>query len=188
VFGTFRKNRVCPAELAGSLDNRFRRWFQDPLKILGPFIREGMSVMDVGCGPGFFTLDMARLVGTAGRVTACDLQGGMLRKLMNKIRGTELETRIALHQCREDRLGVEALGQFDFVLLFYVVHEVPDQARLFSEVISCLKPGGRVFVVEPPIHVSKKEFEKTVETAEKTGLKVIRKPDVFFSKTVLLEK
>jgi hypothetical protein len=48
------KNRVCPVELAGSLDNRFRRWIQNPYKILSPYVKEGMKVLDVGCGPRFF--------------------------------------------------------------------------------------------------------------------------------------
>ncbi len=50
------KNRVCPVERAGNLDNRFRRWIQNPRKILGPYMREGMTVLDLGCGPGFFLL------------------------------------------------------------------------------------------------------------------------------------
>ncbi|NNK85219.1 MAG: SAM-dependent methyltransferase, partial [Desulfobacterales bacterium] len=66
--------RVCPVERAGTLDNRFRRWLQNPQTILQPYIEAGMTVLDLGCGPGFFTLDMAQMVGQAGRVFACDLQ------------------------------------------------------------------------------------------------------------------
>jgi ubiquinone/menaquinone biosynthesis C-methylase UbiE len=93
------KNRVCPVKRAGSLDNRFRRWLQDPQKILRPYIKEGMTVLDVGCGPGFFTVDMALMVGKSGRVIAADLQAGMLQKLREKIQETELEECIVLHKC-----------------------------------------------------------------------------------------
>ena len=86
-----RRNRVCPVERAGSLDNRIRRWLQNPRKILEPYIKEGMTVLDVGCGPGFFSIEIAQLVGKSGRVIAADLQEGMLQKLRDKIRGTELE-------------------------------------------------------------------------------------------------
>jgi 2-polyprenyl-3-methyl-5-hydroxy-6-metoxy-1,4-benzoquinol methylase len=48
------RNRVCPVELAHSLDNTLRRWLQNPQRILAPYIQEGMTVLDVGCGPGFF--------------------------------------------------------------------------------------------------------------------------------------
>ncbi len=64
---------VCPVERAGSLDNRIRRWLQDPQKILGPYIEEGMTILDIGCGPGFFSIDMAQMVGKSGRVIASDL-------------------------------------------------------------------------------------------------------------------
>jgi ubiquinone/menaquinone biosynthesis C-methylase UbiE len=74
------KNRVCPTAIAGYLDNRFRRWFQNPRKILGPYIKEGMTVLDLGCGPGFFSIDIAQMVGKSGRVIASDLQVGMLHK------------------------------------------------------------------------------------------------------------
>jgi ubiquinone/menaquinone biosynthesis C-methylase UbiE len=86
-------NRVCPVGLADSLDSRIRRWLQDPQKILFPFVRQGMTVLDIGCGPGFFSIELAKMVGRTGRVISADLQDGMLRKLSAKIRGTELMRR-----------------------------------------------------------------------------------------------
>ena len=135
------KNRVCPVERSGSLDNMFRKWFQNPRKILAPHVREGMTVMDIGCGPGFFTVEMAFMIGESGHVIACDLQEGMLDKLRNKIRGGELESRIVTHLCQTGRLGVTE--EVDFALAFYMVHEVPDKEGFFAEVYSVLKPGGR---------------------------------------------
>jgi len=61
------RNRVCPVDLSGGLDNIFRRWLQNPQKILLPHVKEGMAALDFGCGPGFFTLAMAELVGPTGR-------------------------------------------------------------------------------------------------------------------------
>ncbi len=49
-----RNNHVCPVEEAGILDNKFRRWLQKPQKIVSPYIEEGITVLDIGCGPGFF--------------------------------------------------------------------------------------------------------------------------------------
>src|SRR4030042_5592495 len=108
-----RKNRVCPVALAGSLDNKLRRWVQNPRRILGPYIKEGMTVLDLGCGPGFFTIDIAQMVGKSGRVIGSDSQEGMLQKLRDKIHGTELEERIMLHQCQNNRIGVSE--NVDFV-------------------------------------------------------------------------
>lgn len=180
------RNRICPVELAGSLDNRLRRWFQNPRKILAPHVRDEMTVMDIGCGPGFFTLEMARMVGNSGRVIACDLQEGMLEKLRSKVRGSELEGRIVPHLCQSGRLGVtEAV---DFALAFYMIHEVPDKDGLFAEVYSVLKPKGRFLVVEPPFHVSKAEFEETVRKVLHAGFEMMSRPKVTFSRTALFGK
>lgn len=178
--------RVCPVERAGSLDNGIRRWLQNPRKILGPYIEEGMTVLDLGCGPGFFSIDMARMVGKSGRVIATDLQEGMLRKLRDKIQGTELEERITLHRCAEDRIGMA--DKVDFVLAFYMLHEVPDQRGLFKELGSILKPNGKVLVVEPPLHVPRKAFEETVGKAVEAGFTPLESPRVFLGKTALMGK
>ena len=50
------RNRVCPVELANSFDSKIRKWLQNPRKILSPYIKEGMTVLDIGCGPGFFSM------------------------------------------------------------------------------------------------------------------------------------
>jgi ubiquinone/menaquinone biosynthesis C-methylase UbiE len=181
-----RKNRVCPVEISGSLDNRFRRWLQNPRKILAPYIREGMTVLDFGCGPGFFSMDMAQMVGKSGRLIASDLQEGMLQKLRNKISGTELEDRIRLHKCQENSIGLSE--KVDFVLAFYMVHEIRDQEAFFKEIAAILKPNGQVLIVEPPFHVSKKAFEETIGAARRVGLTPTDGPKMLLSKTVVLRK
>jgi ubiquinone/menaquinone biosynthesis C-methylase UbiE len=181
-----RNNRVCPVEIAGSFDNSIRRWLQNPQKILRPYIEEGMTVLDIGCGPGFFSLDMAQMVGEFGRVIASDLQEGMLQKVRDKIKGTEFEKRITLHKCEENKIGV--LEHVDFVLLFYVAHEIQNKEDLFNEIGTILKPKGHILIVEPPFHVSKAAFEKTVNKARDTGFTDVEGPKMLFSKTVILKK
>jgi ubiquinone/menaquinone biosynthesis C-methylase UbiE len=178
------KNRVCPVERAGRLDNRFRRWFQNPRKILSPYIEEGMTVLDLGCGPGYFSVDLAQMVGRSGRVIASDLQEGMLRRLRDKIQGTDLEERIIVHKCEPNKIGWSK--QVDFVLAFYVMHEIPDQRGLFRELTSILSPTGQVLVVEPPFHVSKSDFLETIRKAQDVGFKPHEGPKVLFSKTAIL--
>jgi 2-polyprenyl-3-methyl-5-hydroxy-6-metoxy-1,4-benzoquinol methylase len=52
-------NRVCPVEKAKHLDSFFRKILQNPQKILRKYINKGMTVLDFGCGPGFFTIEIA---------------------------------------------------------------------------------------------------------------------------------
>lgn len=178
--------RICPVERAGSLDNRIRRWLQDPQKILGPYVEEGMTILDIGCGPGFFSIDMAQMVGKSGRVIASDLQEGMLQKLRDKIQGTQLEERITLHKCEENKIGVSE--EVDFIVAFYMIHEIPNQEEFFNEIGSVLKPNGQVFIVEPPFHVSKTAFEETVRKARDAGFTDGERPKVLLSKAVILKK
>ncbi|MDD5772666.1 MAG: methyltransferase domain-containing protein, partial [bacterium] len=85
-----------------------------------------------------------------------------------------------------DKIGI--LENVDFVLAFYVVHEIPDQKGFFNEIRSILKPDGKLFIVEPPFHVSKPAFEEMVEKARNAGFIPIERPKVLFSKAVILRK
>ena len=179
-----RQPYVCPAELAGTLDNGLRKLFHKPRKILEPYIYEGMTVLDLGCGPGYFTEELARLAGEGGRVIAADLQQKMLEKMAGKVRGTSFEKRIEAHLCKSDRIGIPF--KVDFILAFWMIHEVPDQMRMFREMKSILNPGGRIFIIEPKIHVTKKAFINMLANLESAGLAIIERPKVSVSRSVLL--
>jgi len=180
------KPLVCPVALAGHLDGRLRKLLHNPRKLLKPFIKEGDTVLDLGCGPGFFTLPMAMLTGKRGRVIAADLQQGMLDMVKRKAEHTDLQERIVLHKCEENGTGIRE--QVDFILLFYMVHEVPDQKGFFIDMHMITKPNGSILVVEPPVHVSKKAFRRTLETAEEAGFTVLPGPGLMLDKTALLTK
>jgi len=179
-----RRPYVCPTELACSLDNIFRKAVHNPRKLLDPYISKNMTVLDLGCGPGYFTTDLARLVGEEGRVIAADLQQGMLEKVLRKVTGTDLERRIKIHKCQDNKIGVAE--KLDFVLAFWMVHEVPDQQSLFLELKSVLKPNGRIWIIEPKIHVKESSFRKMISLCESAGFEVIERPKVSLSRTVML--
>jgi ubiquinone/menaquinone biosynthesis C-methylase UbiE len=174
------RNRVCPVEFAGSLDSTIRRWLQNPQKIVGPYVKAGMVVLDVGCGPGFFSIEMAKMVGPNGKVISADLQQGMIDKLASKIKGTSAEKRIALVKC--DKNAINVSETVDFILTFYMVHEVPDKDAFFRQLHDVLKVEGRYLIVEPKLfHVSKAEFLATIQRAEKNGFRANPGPKLPFS-------
>lgn len=176
--------RICPVERAGGLDNAVRRLLQNPQRLLGPYIKKGMTVLDLGCGPGFFSTEIAKMLGESGKVIAADLQEGMLEKVNKKIKGTDLEHRIKIHKCEDEKIGVTEI--VDFVLAFYMIHEVPNQDKLFGELKSILKPDGKIYIIEPKFHVSKNSFEDMIKRITSIGLDIIDRPKVFLSRTVLL--
>jgi ubiquinone/menaquinone biosynthesis C-methylase UbiE len=181
-----QSNKVCGVERAGALDIRIRKLFHDPQKILKHYIVEGMTVLDTGCGPGFFTMEMAKMVGRSGKVTAADLQEGMLEIVKKKIVKSGLQNVIELHKCQNDKIGLSK--EFDFILIFYMLHEVPDQTAFLKEIHSLLKSGGKVLISEPKFHVSKKDFNSSKELLKNIGFHIVAEPDVFFSRSVLLKK
>lgn len=180
------KNRVCPVKKASSFDSKLRNFLQNPNKILKPYVREGMIVLDFGCGSGYFSIPMANMVSRTGKVISADLQSGMLGLLRSKIKGKDIAERILLHKCEKDSIGLNE--EVDFVLAFYVVHEVLDQRRFFKELKSLLKPNGRVLIVEPKMgHVSYEEFVESVYRAKRVGLTPIEHPKILFSHSTVLQ-
>lgn len=176
---------VCPWWLGPPLASPLRRLLQDPAALLAPFVKDGMTVLEPGPGMGFFTLELARLVGPQGRVVCVDLQPRMLEGLRRRVRtaglGQRVETRLA---------GPGALdglaGQVDFVLAFAVVHELPDQNVFFREMRAVLKPQGLLLLAEPKFEVGLGRFEPTVLAASAAGFSSREGPRVWGSRTAIL--
>ena len=190
-MNTKEHTHICPAWGAGGLDNSLRKITQNPQKILKPYIREGMTVLDVGCGPGFFSVEMAKMLnGSSGKVIAADIQQKMLDKISKKITGTPYEQRIQLHKSDFDSIarGLIPLSSVDFVLAFWMIHEVSNQRSFLDELASLLKPDGLFFIVEPKFHVPKKAYNAMIDTLKEIGFTVVDTPKVFFSRAVVLKK
>jgi len=183
------EHHVCPVWVGYLLASPIRKILQDPRKILGPHVAVGMRVMDIGCAMGFFSVPLARLVGQDGCVVCLDLQQKMLDVLQRRARRAHLAGRVETRLCGSDSLGVPDLaGQIDFALAFGVVHEVVDPVRLFSEIHSVLKPGGRVLVAEPKGRVTERSFQESLATAGGNGFHSVAVPNISRSYAVVLER
>ncbi len=180
-------HHVCPWWIGYFLLNPIRRFGQNPKRVLGDYVQTGMTVLEVGCAMGFFTLDLARMVGAGGRIVAVDLQSRMIAALKRRARRAGLDDRIEARVCPHDSLDVGDLsGCVDFALAFAVMHEVPDQARLMAELREAVRNGALVLVAEPAGHVTRDKFEATVTIAEAAGFSVIGRPTVARSRSVVL--
>jgi ubiquinone/menaquinone biosynthesis C-methylase UbiE len=181
--------KLCPIWIGYVLACPLRRWFQNPEKILAPYIREGMKVLDIGCAMGFFSLPLARMVGEKGRVICVDMQEKMIMSLEKRAGKLGLSHRIESRICTQHDLGLHDMRQeIDFALAFAVIHEVPDAGRFLAEIYETLKSGGQFLIAEPKGHVSEKEFDRLVSAAEQIGFKAAETPHISGSHAVLLEK
>ena len=180
---------VCPFFLGYLLACPIRRLIHDPRKILGPLVKAGMTVLDIGPAMGFFTLPLARMVGPSGKVVCVDVQERMLGALVKRAQAAGLADRIATRVCPPTSLGIDDhAGKIDFALAFAVVHEVPDAARLFADVARGLRPGAQWLVAEPTGHVTVDAFERTIAVAREAGLVVIGRPRIALSHAALFGK
>lgn len=180
---------ACPWWLGYLLASPLRSLVQDPAKILEPHIRSGMTVLEPGPGMGFFTLELARQVGSNGRVIAVDIEPRMLLGLQRRAAKGNLLDRIETRQAGPASMDIQDLaGAVDFILAFAVVHEMPSPSGFFTESASALKPGGRLLLAEPSGHVRSARFEEEVRTALSAGLTLVERPPVRRSHAALFAK
>jgi ubiquinone/menaquinone biosynthesis C-methylase UbiE len=180
---------VCHWWLGHLLVIPLRRLWQNPATILGPFVREGMTVLEPGPGMGFFTLDLARLVGPNGKVVVADVQPKMLAGLDRRSRRAGLADRIETRLVLGESLPVDDLeGKVDFALAFAMVHEVPDTQQFLSDVFRALGSGKTLLIAEPRGHVTAEAFAHMLTHAEHAGFRHVGRPSIRSSHTVVLQK
>jgi cyclopropane fatty-acyl-phospholipid synthase-like methyltransferase len=156
-------HQVCPWWLGYLLASPVRRLMQDPRTLVAPYVREGMTVLEPGPGMGFFTLELARLVGTTGRVLAVDIQPRMLSSLKR----------------RAARAGIADLaGSENFTLAFALVQELPDVEAFFTDAAKPSKPGAALLFAAPAGHAKTERFEAELPAAIPAGFELTVRPAI----------
>ena len=180
---------VCPAWAGPLLCCPLRRFFERPETLLGDHVRPGMTVLEPGCGMGYFTLPIARMTGPAGRVVAVDLQPKMIEGLTRRARRAGLLERIEAVACAAGDLGLAARpGVVDLAVVIHVLHEVRDRQRFLEQLHDALRPGGRLLLLEPKGHVSRETLDAELALSERAGFRPAREPVHGRSHGALLEK
>jgi 2-polyprenyl-3-methyl-5-hydroxy-6-metoxy-1,4-benzoquinol methylase len=173
----------CPSWLYCTFDNPLRRLIHKPDVLFDGLLHPGDTAIDLGCGRGYFSLAMARLVGPAGKIIAVDVLESILPKVRARARRKGLEDRIFLHLAGESGLGITERA--DFVLAFWMIHEVRERRKFLAEVAASLKPEASFLAAEPKLHVKEADFLKTIALAEEAGLVLQGRPRVAFSRAAL---
>jgi ubiquinone/menaquinone biosynthesis C-methylase UbiE len=181
------RQHVCPWWIGFALASPLRRVFYTPRNVLEPYVRDGMLVLEPGPGMGFFTLELAVLVGKSGKVVAVDVQEEMLERLRLRAQKKGISDRIDIRLADANGLRIDDLaGRVDFILAFAMVHEVPDKQRFFSDLISTLRPEGCLLISEPAWHVRGTDFRATLETALGVGFRLHSTPTIKTNLSALL--
>jgi SAM-dependent methyltransferase len=183
------KKHVCPYWMGYFLVNPLRKLMHNPLRMLGTYIRPGMTVIDYGSAMGFFSIPLAKMVGEKGKVFCFDIQDKMLEKLISRAMkarvGEIIVPRLITNHGNSNQMANQTA---DFTLLFAVAHEVPEKAHLFSFLSSKMKINALLLFAEPRGHVNDESFRQSVLLAEKAGFRKVRDPAIRKSHAILLEK
>ncbi len=143
-----RYSLPCPSWLAWlvELDNPFTTVNRAETIVQHLDLKPGMTVVDIGCGPGRVTLPVARKVSPSGEVVAMDIQADMIRRVQEKARTAYLTNITFLHA----GIGEKKLehNKFDRALLVTVLGEIPHRGVALKEIFDGLKPGGILSVTE----------------------------------------
>ncbi len=169
-----------------TVTNRLRRLIQKPEAILGPYVREGMACVEVGCGMGFFTVPMARMVGPQGRVYAADVEPKVLAVLARRAERAGLAERVTALLCPAEALRLDEPA--DFALSVWSMHELEDLPQGVASIRGCLRPGAMFLVIEPYFHVSLGLFSQTVRTIEAGGFAQCGTPKARLGRAALFQK
>ncbi len=179
------RKRCCPWWLAYFFDNPVRRFFQKPEVTLGPYLKEGMSALDFGCGMGYWSIKMAEMVGPSGKVYSFDIQQKILDVLKKRAAKKGVADRIEAILINETGFSFDK--KVDAAVIMWVAHEVPDPQKLFDQIADALKENGKLLFAEPNGHVKKHEFKEEIEMAKNSGFKLIDRPKVGHSMAAVLE-
>jgi ubiquinone/menaquinone biosynthesis C-methylase UbiE len=179
-------HHVCPWPVAYLFDNPLRRLVHAPRRLFADYLTAGMTAVDIGCGMGYFSIAMAKIVGARGRIVSVDVQPQMLSVLRRRAARAGVDHIIDTRLSAGDGTGLDIAA--DFVLIFWALHEIPDGAGLAREIGDMLKPGGACFVAEPAFHVNQTVFDSELRALAASGLREIARPKVALSRAAVFKK
>lgn len=178
----------CPAWLAWLVerDNPLAKVTHAKNIVKNLYVKPGMRILDVGCGPGRVTLPLAHAVGPSGIVVAMDIQSEMLKKTEEKAQAAKLSNIVYLHA----GIGEKKLehNTYDRIVMVSVLGEIPNQKAALQEVFDALKPDGILSVTEIIFDPHFQRQRAVLDLVTSIGF---RKKELFghwYAYTMLLEK
>ncbi len=136
------------------MGSKLRQWIMNPVKTLqGADIQSGQTVLEVGCGTGFFTIPASRMIGDEGSLVAMDASSGFIEQVSMKVKNADLKN---IRIVKRDALdtGLET-ASIDKALLFGVIpFPLLPLNKLMPEMHRVIKPEGTlaVWLFPPVVH------------------------------------
>lgn len=184
-----KTEKACPPWVGRLMVSPLRKLMHNPNKILAPFIKIENTILEIGPGMGFFSIPMANLTGKNGKIYCVDIQKPMLNALSERAKKYNVSNQIITLHCLQNGLNIGHLKQqIDFILLFAVVHEIPDKQQLFKECYEVLKPDGKILFSEPKGHVKQEDWDLSLSYAQNAGFNLEATENIRGSISMVLVK
>lgn len=184
-FG-LERGKVFPASEARALLNPLRHLTQPPGRLarrLAP--APDARVLDLGCGPGYFTTALAGAA-PRGTVVGCDLQVGMLQQARAR---TDARPTGTARYARVDATSLPfRAGAFDAACCVTVLGEVPDRAACIAELSRVLRPGARLAIAEIRLDDDFLDAAEVQRLTEAAGFETVRRHGIRLNYTLVVER
>ncbi len=175
----------CPASIGWIVDNPIRKRYMRPvLERVGQ--RAGEHVLELGPGPGAFTLEAARRLGPEGRLVTVDIQPEMIARVERRVREAGMSN-VETHVASAYALPLPD-ASVDRAFVITVMAEIPDKPRALAELRRVLRPGGILSVTEEFLDPDYPFAFETIRRAEKAGFRVVKRYGNFWIYTINFEK
>lgn len=169
-----------PHQFAAVLDSSLRLQYLQPAEMLGLYgLSAGMTVLEIGCGTGLVTVEMARMVGEQGRVHAVDLQQPLLARTRDRVHGAGVAHLVQLHHCGAGELPFPD-DSIDLAVLASTLGEIPDKPAVLSELRRVLRPDGRLGVSDEMIFPAYMLSGSSRRWIEEAGFRFLAKTGSLF--------
>lgn len=159
----------CPSSFAWLVNNPIRRRYMR-LLLDRVGIQPGERVLELGPGPGTFTMEAARRVGPEGRIIAVDIQSEMIAQVNRRVREAGL-TNVETHVAGAYELPLDN-ASVDRAFLVTVLPEIPNQARALAELYRVLKPDGVLSITEEILDPHYLFPSETIQRVEAAGFRL----------------
>jgi ubiquinone/menaquinone biosynthesis C-methylase UbiE len=146
-------------------------------------VQPGMTICDMGCGNGFYSIPLAQRTGPKGKVLAVDIQREMLLILENRAKDERIENIQPIHGTVVDpKLPADAV---DLILCVDVYHEFSHPEQMLAAMRRCLKKEGQLVLVEfreedpevPILPLHKMSKQQILKELLPNGFKLVREYD-----------
>ena len=180
-----------PAWMAPVLDNVFRRlFFTSPRrKVSESGVKEGDKVLELGCGPGFYTEAISNIVGPAGKVYAHDVQPEMTERVKRKITEKKLANTVTVLSSSA-RIPLET-GSIDFIFAANVWEEIDKEVLTkdtIKELARLCEASARIFIEDHKFGSGRPSIEKSITLMEQNGFSLESRGETWVSVYAKLRK